>query len=135
MAKIAAFGTTFGKNGATVIANIKSIKGPSIKVDTADTTTHDSSAAWEQAVATIIRTGEVTVEIEYDPADATIKNAASGFLALLIARAAVTWEIIMPGPKTISFSGIATAFEPSMPHDGSLSATLKIKPTGAVTLP
>jgi len=135
MAKIAAFGTTFGKNGATAIANIKSIKGPGIKVDVADTTDHGSTAAWEEAVATIIRTGEVSVTINYDPANATIKNAASGFLAILIARAAVTWEITMPGASVISFSGIATGFEPDLPHDGSLTAELKIKPTGAVTLP
>lgn len=135
MAKIAAFGTTMGKNGATAIANIKSIKGPGISVDMSDTTAHDSTAAWEEAVATILRTGEVTMEIEYDPAAATVANAGAGFLAILIARAAVTWDIIMPGPKTISFSGFATGFDPSMPHDGSITATLKIKPTGAVTLP
>ena len=135
MAKIAAYGTTFGKNGATAIANIKSIKGPGIKVDVADVTTHDSTSAWEEAVATIIRTGEVTVSIVYDPANATVKNAAAGFLAILAARAAVTWDITMPGAAVISFSGIAVGFEPDLPHDGAATAELKIKPTGAVTLP
>lgn len=135
MAKIAAFGTTLGKNAATAIANIKAIRGPGITVDMADVTSHDSTGAWEESVATIIRTGEVTVDIVYDPANATVKNAAAGFLAILVARTAVTWDIIMPGPATISFSGIASGFEPDMAHDGALGATLKIKPTGAVTLP
>jgi hypothetical protein len=135
MAKKAAFGTTIGKNGATALAYVKAIKGPGISVDTADVTTHDSTAAWEEAVATIIRTGEVTVDIEYDPANATHKNAANGFLALMVARTAVTWDITMPGAAVISFSGFATGFEPDMSVDGDLTASLKIKPTGAVTLP
>jgi hypothetical protein len=135
MAKTAAFGTTIGKNGSTALAYVTSIKGPSIKVDVADVTTHDSTSAFEEVVATIIRTGEVTVEIQYDPNGATHKNSGAGFLAILVARAAVTWDIIMPGPKTISFSGIATGFEPNLAADGSIKATLKIKPTGVVTLP
>ena len=135
MAKIAAFGTTVGKQGVGALSNVKSIKGPSIKVDFADVTTHDSTDAWEEVVATIIRSGEVTVELEYETAAIDIKNSGSGFLAILLSRTAVTWEITMPDSSVISFSGFATGFEPNMAHDGSLSATLKIKPTGAVTLP
>jgi predicted secreted protein len=135
MAKKSAFGTTIGKNGATALAYVRAIRGPGISLDTADVTTHDSTAAWEEVVATILRTGEVTVEIDYDPANATHKNLANGFLALLVARAAVTWDIILPGPSTISFSGFAVGFEPDAPHDGALTASLRIKPTAAVTLP
>lgn len=135
MAKKAAFGTTIGKTGATAIAYVKSIKGPGLSVDVVDVTTHDSTSAFEEAVATIIRSGEVTVDIDYDPANATHKNAANGFIAIMLARTAVTWDIVMPGPATISFSGLAVGFEPDMAHDSSLTASLKIKPSGVITLP
>jgi len=135
MAKVAAFGTTIGVNGETAIAYVKSIKGPGIKLDFVDVTTHDSTSAYEQVVGTIIRTGEVTVEIEYDPDNSTHKYFSGGFLDFLEGRAAMTWDITMPGSNVLSFSGFATGFEPDMAADGSLKATLKIKPTGVVTLP
>jgi hypothetical protein len=59
MTKYAAYGTTFGVTGGTVIAQVKSVSGPGIKLDTVDVTTHDSTGGWEEVVGTILRSGEV----------------------------------------------------------------------------
>lgn len=136
MTKYAGLGTTLkrGGTGGTAIAQISNISGPGLSLDTEDVTTHDSSGGWEEVVATILRSGEVTVDIVYDPAAATHKNAAGGLLADLISRTAQTYAITFPGAVSWSFSAFVTGFEPSAPHDGSLTASVKFKVTGAPTL-
>ena len=135
MAKQAAFGTSFKITAGTAVGNIKSIKGPAIKLDMADVTSHDSTSAWEEAVATILRSGECTIELFYDPANAQIKNASGGLLYLLTTRASASFTITFPNASTIVFTGFVTGFEPDIPFDGPLTASVKINPTGVVTLP
>lgn len=135
MTKYAAFGTSFKITGGTVVGNIKAIKGPGIALDTVDVTTHDSTGAWEEHVATILRSGEVTLDIVYDPANAQIKNAAGGLLYLMTTRASSSFTITFPSAAAIVFTGFVTGFEPDAAADGSLNASVKIKGTGAVTLP
>ena len=135
MAKYAAFGTLF-KRGATTIAAVQNIGGPGLAADTEDVTTHDSTAAWEEHVVTILRSGEVALDLQYDPAAATHKNAAGGLIADLVSRTAQTFSIVFPdtGNTTWSFSAFVTGFEPSAPHDGALTASVKLKLTGQPTL-
>lgn len=135
MAKQAAFGTSFKITGGTAVGNIKSIKGPGVSLDLADVTTHDSTGAWEEEVATILRSGEVTLEIVYDPANAQIKNAAGGLLYLLTTRASANFTITFPSTAAIIFQAWVNGFEPDMASDGALGCSVKVKPTGVVTLP
>lgn len=134
--KYSAFGTLL-KRGATAIANVKSISGPGLKLDTEDVTSHDSTSGWEEVVGTILRSGEVSLDIVYDPADSTHKNASGGLLHDLTSRAATTFNLVFPTSPaaTWSFSAYVTGFEPSAPVDGALTATVTLKVTGAVTLP
>ena len=135
MAKYDAYGTQF-KRGAVAVAQISNISGPSMSLDTEDVTTHDSTGGWEEVVATILRSGEVTLEIVYDPAAATHKNAAGGVLADIIGRASTTYSIVFPDAAntTWSFTAFCTGFEPGMPHDGALTASVTYKLTGQPTL-
>lgn len=130
MAKYAAFGTVLTIGGATVV-QVRDISGPSLALDTEDVTTHDSTGGWEEHVGTILRSGEVSFEIEYDPVAAT--HAA--LLTTMTSRTAAACTIVMPdaGATTFSFSAFVTGFEPGMPHDGALTASVTLKPTGAVT--
>ena len=79
MAKYAAFGTLF-KRGATTIAAVSNISGPGLSLDTEDVTTHDSASGWEEVVGTILRSGEVSLDLVYDPNAATHKYASGGLL-------------------------------------------------------
>jgi predicted secreted protein len=135
MAKQAAFGTSIKITGGTVVGNVTAIKGPGVSLDTADVTSHDSTSGWEEVVATIIRSGEVTVDVAYDPANAQIKNAAGGLIYLLTTRTSANFTITLPSTAAIVFQAYVTGFEPDMAHDGPLTASLKLKPTGVVTLP
>lgn len=135
MGKYAAYGTKF-KRGAVEIAAVTNISGPGLSLDTEDVTSHDSTEAWEEVVATILRSGEVTLDLIYDPAAATHKNASGGLLYDMTTRASTTYSITFPdtAASVWSFTAFVVGFEPSMPHDGSLTASVTLKITGKPTL-
>ena len=138
MAKYDAYGTALykGTNTGTAYGQVVSISGPSLSLDTVDVTSHDSTSAWEEVVATILRSGEITLEIVYDPANATHKYATGGLLYDMVSRTAITLTLIFPDTATTewTFSAFVTAFEPSAPVDGALTASVTLKPTGVVTI-
>ena len=143
MGKLAGFGTELQMSDMEVIptfniiAYVKSMGGPSLKVDTEDVTTLEQATAWEEVVATIIRSGEISLEIVYDPAEGT-HDATTGLLLNLAAKAVIDWKIVWPNHPTHTtwlVTALITGFEPGAPVEGGLTATVTLKPTGAVTLP
>ena len=136
MTKWAAFGIEL-KKGGTAYAQVTNLSGPGLSLDTEDVTSHDSSGAWEEVVATILRSGEITMDIAYDPAGATHKYAAGGLLYDLVARTAIEFTLVFPNHATHTtwtFTAFVTGFEPSAPVDGALTASVTFKLTGAPTL-
>lgn len=135
MSGIAAFGTLL-KKGATAVANVTNISGPGISLNTEDVTSHDSTSGWEEVVATIVRSGTIRLDINYDPANATHKNAVNGLIYDLVNKTDVTtYTLCFPGGVIWSFAhAFVTGFEPGMPHAGKITATVTIKPSGVVTL-
>ena len=135
MSKYAGYGTVLEREG-TPIVQVTNISGPGLSLDVEDVTTHDSIGAWEEVVATILRSGEVSMDIVYDPAAATHKNAAGGLLADLVARTAVTYTLIFSDAATTEweFEAFVVGFEPDAPHDGALTASVTMKLTGQPTL-
>lgn len=135
MAKYAAYGTVLNRVGVPIV-NVSRISGPGLSLDTIDVTSHDSASAWEEVVAGILRSGEVTLDIVYDPGTATHKYAAGGLLSDLFLRTAVSYTLVFPSTPAVTwtFTAFVTGFEPSAPHDGALTASVKMKITGAPTL-
>ena len=128
----AAFGTQF-KKGATVLARVTNISGGGVSLDVEDVTAHDSTDGFEEVVATILRSPEIRLEINYDPSNATHKQ----LLTDMIAKTPVTtYTIVFPGAEIWAYAGAyVTGFEPSEPVAGKISAVVTIKPTGVVTPP
>ena len=135
MAKYDAFGIALKLDG-TAFAQVTNISGPGLSLDTEDVTSHDSTGAWEEVVGTILRSGEITLDLVYDPVHATHKNAAGGLLYLLKERTADEFTLVFPddGTTTWTFDAFVTGFEPTGPVDGALTATAKFKLTGQPTL-
>lgn len=135
MTKYSAFGTALLR-GAVEIAGVKTISGPGLSLDTEDVTSHDSPGGWEEVVGTILRSGEITLDIVYDPANATHKYAAGGLLHDMVSRVANAYLLTFPTtpPVSWSFSALVTGFEPDAPVDGALTASVALKPTGNVEL-
>lgn len=121
------------------VAYITQIKGPGLSVDLADVTSHDSTGGWEEKVATILRTGEVTFTIEYDPAEVTIKYV-NGLLGKMVAKTLEGFKVYFPNntveaSRSIwAFNAFVTKFEPGMPHNGALTADVSLAISGAPTI-
>lgn len=119
----------------TTIAEVLDIGGPSLGLDTEEITNHDSTGGWEEVIGTILRSGEVTFEINYDPAGAT-HDASTGLIADMVARTLRNFQLVFPdsGTTTWSFAAYVTGFEPGAPVAGKLSASVTLKPSGQPTL-
>ena len=136
MAKYDAFGCYLERVG-TPYGQVTNISGPGLSLDTEDVTSHDSTGGWEEVVGTILRSGEVTMDIVYDPAGATYANAGTGLLADLVARVLVEdFHLVFSdaGATEWDFDAFVTGFEPSAPVGGALTASVKFKLSGAPTL-
>lgn len=117
------------------IAEVLDISGPALSLDTEDATSHDSPGGWEEVVPTILRSGEVTFTIQYDPSDPT-HNATTGLLSQLRNRALRNFKLVFPDPArtTWRFSAYVTGFQPSAPVAGKLTADVTLKVTGQPVL-
>lgn len=142
MAKYSAFGTILNiGDGATPtegfypIALVKSISGPGLSLDTEDVTTHDSTNAWEDMIPTILRSGEITLDIVYDPAEGT-HDATTGLVYQMESKLLTNYQLIFPDTASTQwdFAAYVTGFEPSAAHDGSLGASVTMKLSGQPTL-
>jgi len=119
---------------AVNVAQVTNISGPGMTLDTEDVTTHDQATAFEEVVATVLRSGEVTLDIEYDPNEATHSASAGGLIDYKENKIPVWLELTFPGAVVWQFPAFITGFEPGAPHDGALTASVTAKISGAPTL-
>jgi len=119
----------------TTISEVRDISGPSLGLDTEEVTSHDSPGGWEEFVSTILRSGEVTFDINYEPTETT-HDAGTGLIADMTARTLRNFQLVWTDPvsTTWSFAAYVTGFEPSAPVAGALSASCTLKITGEPTL-
>lgn len=144
MAEYAAYGTTFAIGDSSVIGSanftnvvqVRNISGPGFSLDTADVTAHDSTGAWEEHVPTILRSGEVTFELVWDPDSATHESTSGGLVHAMTNRTLLAYRIQWPDstPTEWKFQAYVAGFEPTAPHDDALTASVTLKLTGAPTL-
>lgn len=133
MAGINAFGTRFQKQVDMAwedIADITSISGPGLERDTIDVSSHQSPQAWREHIGGMKDAGEVSIDVNYDPAD------HDELVADLDAEEPMSYRIVFPDEDetTWTFQAIMTGFEPDAPHDDKLSASLSFKVTGRPSL-
>jgi len=131
MAKFSAFGVQF-RRATVVIAQVRSISGPGLSMDTIDVTSHDSTGAWREFVAGLIDGGEFSLELIFDPDNTGHANLRTD----LTSRTSNTYDIrfVDPTPQIWSFTGFVTAFAPEASADGDLVANVTVKTTGAITV-
>lgn len=139
---ISAFGTLLkiGDGGSptetfTTIAEVTSIGGPGLSLDTIEITNHSSPGGWREFIGGLLNAGEVSLDINYDPVGAT-HNATTGLIADMVARTLRHFQLVFPdtGSTTWSFTALVTLFEPSEPVDDKLAASVTLKLTGQPTL-
>ncbi|MER6147954.1 phage tail tube protein [Streptomyces hirsutus] len=110
------------------IADITSLNPPGISRETIDVTSHDSVDAWMEFVGGLKDPGEVSADINYQPA----------LHDLLIADfeddTPRNYRIVFPDdpttPTTWTIKALLTGFEPEVPYDDKATASLTFKVTG-----
>ena len=144
MAKAASFGAVLavdyaGGTSYTAVGQVRSVKPPMIENDEIDVTTHDSSGGFREFIAAPLKDGgEVELELVWDPALASHKNASGGLLyaANQVPPTVATWTLILPdsGSTVWAFSGFVKKFEPGeLAIDNEMTATVTIRVSGAPT--
>lgn len=134
------FGTQFQRAttltpGTTyeTIANVTNIGGPDRKRETIDVTSHDSPNGWMEFIGGLKDGGEVSLDINYDPAedthdlDADFDDASPRNYRV----------IILPGTDdehTWQIKGVMTELSDEFPYDDKMARTMTIKVTGKPTL-
>ena len=130
MAAITSNGATFSISGGAV-ADIISISAPSVSIATIDTT--NIASVHRSFIAGTIESGEVSLEVNYDPnSDVDLEDAWDNTASAAPAAAAMV--ITFSDSSTFSFSGIITGFTANIGMDATVTASLTIKITGAVTV-
>lgn len=118
--------TTPGGGIYAAIANITNLGGPKIEREQIDVTSHDSPDQWEEFVFGIKRSGEVSVDVNYDPSE------HDSLLDDFNSSEPRSYQIIWPDPlaTTWTFDAGLTGFEPEAPFDDKLAASLTFKVSG-----
>lgn len=108
------------------IANVTTISGPEISRETIDVTAHNTTDAWMEFVGGLKDAGEVSVDVNYDPAlhDVLVQDFED--------QNPRNYQIVFPVTPAVawSFTAILTGFSSEAPYDDKLSASLTLKVSG-----
>ena len=108
----------------TALAEVLSITPPSISVETVDVTHMGSDDGFREYIASLKDGGEVTVNLNYVEASATL-------LQTLVLAGMETFRVTFPGSSTFTFTGIPTAFSfDDVVIDDKVAMSLTIKVSG-----
>lgn len=117
----------------TTIANVTSIGGPERSRDTIDVTAHDSPDGWMEFIGSLKDGGEISCDINYDPAEVT-HDLDDDFDDVDPRK----WRIvILPDTEdehTWALSAILTKLGDEFPYDDKMARSLTLKVTGKPVL-
>lgn len=133
MAGMDAFGTALSRGDGSstetflAIAHVTNVGGPSTSRDTYDVTAHDSADGWREFVGGLKDGGEVSIDVNYHPAE---HDTLAADYADTDPR---NYKVAFPDGSEWAFAALLTGFEPGAPHDGQLTASLGFKVSGKPT--
>jgi predicted secreted protein len=129
------YGTTTGTATSQTLANVTNVSGLDSDVEEIDVTSHDSSGAYREMVASFIDAGEVQIDLNFDPNAATHRATSPGIMWLRDQRLTVPWKVKFPGTPShsVSFMGFVKSIPFDAPFDDKLSATATIRVSGSAT--
>lgn len=115
------------------IAQLRSVTPPQISRNAIETNVHNTVGGWETSIMGMLRSGEVSADVNWLPDDPT-HDHTDGLLSKLLSNVKGTWQVAFPGGAIAQFDGWVQAFNPQAAEtDNVLTAQITIKPTGAVT--
>ncbi|MGF7161286.1 hypothetical protein FHS85_002921 [Rhodoligotrophos appendicifer] len=127
------YGSTFaiGDGGSpevfTALAEVYDITPPSDTLDVIDATHMTSPNATREFILGLSDPGECSFEMNFIPGS----DADAAIQAVKVARQRVNCRITFPNNVTWTFSGILTGYEPAVPTEDKMTATVTFKVTGS----
>lgn len=106
-----------------VVAEVVSIKPPSMSRDTEDATHLKSPGAVKEFIATLKEGGDASIGLNFVP-------SATDALVAAFDAGAGKFQITFPNAVTLTFEGIVTEYDIAELTNSKMGATLTIKPTG-----
>lgn len=122
-----------GSEVFTTIAEVKTISGPGIKLNTVSATSHDSPNHTMEVIAGLIDPGQVTFDINYIPTAAT-HNVTTGLLRDLKNRTKRNFQLVFVDTTVWSFAAFVAQFTPDEPIDNVLNAKIILQVSGLPVL-
>ena len=132
----AAFGALL-KLGSTTVAEITKINLPGFTLETQETTTHESTGAWDEHIGTLLRVGDWSCEGNWLPNNATQDDLVGGVLGEMTRKRLGAWSVVVPSSPTLTLAlpSYVTKFEPGeLTTDGKMFFTATFKGSGQPTL-
>jgi predicted secreted protein len=134
---VVSFGTATGTTTVTSLTNVTNISGLDGEVSTIDVTSHDSSGAYREMVASFISPGEVTLDVNFDPTSATHKATSGGIMYLRDQRLIVPWQVTFPtiggNIAKVAFQAFVKNTTVDAPYDDKLGMSVSLQQTGSAT--
>ena len=128
-----------GGTAWSAAGQVKDISGPSISRGTIDVTDHDSSSGYREFLGGLADGGDLSFTLGWDPSDADHQQGAGTGLIGDVEQETCTlptWKLTVntcSGTYYWTFDGFVTAFSPSTPVEGELTADVTVKITGKPT--
>lgn len=114
----------------TTIAEVTSITPPSDNIDIIDATSMDSTNYTREFIVGLNDPGTCSLEMNFIPGSAGDVK----LIQIRDARVAVYCKITFPNAVVWTFQAILTGYEPQIPTDDKMSATVSFKVTGSYTV-
>lgn len=116
--------TSTGPDVYTTLGEMFDIKPSGFSVDTVDATHNESPAATEEVIAGLIKTGETSFSIHYDPVSETWALIEASL------RELQTFREVWPDGRYVQYDGYFTGGEPDTPTEDRAVASITIKRSG-----
>lgn len=120
--------TAPGSGTFLLIAEVKDITPPNEKTDTPDATNMQSPDGYKEFVMGLTDPGEVSFQMNFLPGSAS----ETRILAAKATRLAHAARITFPGAQVWNFAVLMTGYQPAVPTENVMTATVTGKVTGAV---
>ena len=114
------------------IVKVQSISGPSFSLDTEDITDMDSPGGWEEIIPTVLRSGELDMDVAFIPSFSQHQELLYDMQNKVIRE----FKLVFPDQDltTWSFKGYVVDWDTDISYDSTVDASATIKPTGAPNL-
>jgi hypothetical protein len=119
--------TSTGPDVYTTLGQMRDVTPSGASVDMVDATHNESPSATEEIIPGLIRTGETTFQIHYNP--------VSSVMTLMMAalRVKKTFREVWPDGRYVQYQGYITNIEPDAPTEDKAVAQVTIKRSGPLT--